>query len=157
MSLAPRSALRSHPVSERTSSSHFGGRPSLQLLFALAIPILSACADRVTDPASSASLASSLTGARSFPTGLATVGWQEQGRILVAGHPVTMSPIVATRLYALLSVSQYGAVVDADEQVAADGILPDDGFGEGGRQRFEARRGAIAGASERILSHVFTD
>jgi hypothetical protein len=68
-----------------------------------------------------------------------------------------MSPIVAARVYALLGVSQYGAVVDADNQVATDGFLADDGFGEGGRRRFEARRGAIAGASETILSHVFAD
>jgi membrane-associated phospholipid phosphatase len=157
MSLAPRSALRSCLASGRTSSSPFGGRPPLQILFALAVPILSACADRVTDPASSPSLSSSTSTTRSFPTVLATVGWEEQGRILVANHPVTMSPIVAARVYALLGVSQYGAVVDADNQVAADGVVPDDGFGEGGRRRFEARRGAIAGASEAILSHVFAD
>src|SRR4051812_42930526 len=157
MSLAPRSILRSRQACGRTSFSLPGGRPSLQLLFAVAVPILSACADRVTDPISSPALSSSTSTTRSFPTGLATVGWQEQGRILVAAHPVTMSPIVAARVYAMLGVAQYGAVVDADGQVEADGIVPTDGFAEGGRQRFEARRGAIAGASERILSHVFSD
>jgi hypothetical protein len=158
MSLAPRTALPSRLSLGRASSSFPRGRPSLQLLVALAVPILFACADRITDPASSPSRAAAATSTtRSFPTGLATVDWEEQGRILVATHPVTMSPIVAGRVYALLGVSQYGAVVDADNQAAGDGVLADDGFGEGGRQRFEARRGAIAGASERILGHIFTD
>jgi membrane-associated phospholipid phosphatase len=129
----------------------------LQLVFILTIPVLSACADRVTDATSPSSLSSSSSSTRSFPTTLASVGWQEQGRLLVADHPVTMSPVVAVRVYALLGVAQYGAVVDADKQVEADGSLTSDGFGDGGRSRFEAERGASAAASARILSYIFTD
>jgi membrane-associated phospholipid phosphatase len=56
------------------------------------------------------------------------------------------SPIVAARDYALLGVAQYGAVVNADEQLRAGG----------GRSQFEARRGAVAGASATILLSLFT-
>ena len=133
-------------------------RRSFQILLVLAVPALSACADRVTDPASSLTLSSSSASAlRSFPTELATVGWQAQGRSLVASHGAAVSPIVATRIYALLGVAQYGAVVDAGKQLDADGILSGDGFGDGGRRRFEAERGAIAAASARILSYLFPD
>jgi len=132
-------------------------RRSFQILLILAVPILSACADRVTDPTSTLTFsASSGSADRSFPTGLATVGWQAQGRSLVASH-TAVSPIVATRIYALLGVAQYGAVVDADKRLDADGTLPGDGFGDGGRRRFEAQRGAIAAASTQILAYLFPD
>jgi PAP2 superfamily protein len=157
MSLSTRSARpHSHPVCVHTPSLSTW-RTSLQLAFVLAIPILSACADRVTDPTSSPSLSSSASSTRSFPTTLASVGWQEQGRLLVASHPATMSPLNSTRAYGLLGVAQYGAVVAADKQVEADGMLPADGFADGGRSRFEAERGAIAGASTQILSFLFAD
>jgi membrane-associated phospholipid phosphatase len=133
-------------------------RRSFQILFVLAVPALSACGDRVTDPASSLTLSpSSASTLRSFPTELATVGWQAQGRALVASHGAAVSPISATRIYALLGVAQYGAVVDAGKQLDAEGILTGDGFGDGGRRRFEAERGAIAAASARILSYIFPD
>ena len=81
--------------------------------------------------------------------------WQGQGRALVAAGG--LSPIVAARAYALLGVAQYGAVVDADKNVVGDGALQEngEGFGAGGRSRFEARRGAVAGASAQILSYLF--
>src|SRR2546423_8434794 len=134
MSLTTRSSVpHSHFESRRTPSFR-NGRRSLQLVFALAIPVLAACGDRVTDATSPPSLSSSGASAtRSFPTTLATVVWQEQARVLVKTHPATMTPIVAGRVYAMLSVAQYGAVVDADKQVDADGILSSDGFGDGGR------------------------
>jgi len=128
-------------------------RRSFQILLILAVPILSACADSATEPLRAPS---SVSADRSFPTELATVGWQAQGRSLVAGH-VAVAPIVATRIYALLGVAQYGAVVDADNHVDADGILGGDGFGDGGRRRFEAERGAVAAASTQILSYLFPD
>ena len=92
-----------------------------------------------------------------LPNRAATVGWQAQGRSLVASHGAAISPIIATRIYALLGVAQYGAVVDAGKQLDADGILNGDGFGDGGRRRFEAERGAIAAASTQILSYLFPD
>jgi len=70
----------------------------------------------------------------------------------VASH-IAVSPIVATRIYGLLGVAQYGAVVDIDEQLDAAGIPP----GDGGRLRLEAERGAIAAASAAILSYIFPD
>lgn len=142
----------------RTPPSFLGARRSLQLVFALAAPVLSACADRATDPTSPLALSSSSANAArsSFPTELATVGWQAQGRSLVASH-IAVSPIVATRIYALLGVAQYGAVVDASKRVDADGNLEGNGFGDGGRRRFEAERGAIAAASTQILSYLFPD
>ena len=81
--------------------------------------------------------------------------WQAQGRALVAAG--SLSPSVAARVYALLGVAQYGAVVDADKNVDGDGALQEngEGFGGGGRSRFEARRGAVAGASAQILSYLF--
>jgi membrane-associated phospholipid phosphatase len=127
------------------------------MVLVLALPALSACADRATDATSPPSLSSlSARADRSFPTALASVSWQEQGRSLVSSH-TAVTPLVATRIYALLGVAQYGAVVDADKQVDADGILSGDGFGDGGRRRFEAERGAIAAASTQILSYLFPD
>jgi membrane-associated phospholipid phosphatase len=99
---------------------------------------------------------SAASATKSFPTGLASVSWQAQGRALVASHP-TVSPLVAVRVYALLSVAQYGAVVDAGKQLDDDGILDGNGFGNGGRRQFEAQRGAIAGASAQLLSFLFPD
>jgi hypothetical protein len=161
MSLATRST-RPHlrPTQTRTPFRLPSARRSLQLAFVLAVPILSACADRSGDPTGPLSLSrSSASATRSFPTALASVGWQEQGRSLVAGHPATMSPLNAVRAYALLSVAQYGAVVDADSRVDADATLKDEGqgIGVGGRSRFEAQRGAIAGASAQVLSYLFPD
>jgi membrane-associated phospholipid phosphatase len=100
---------------------------------------------------------SSASADRSFPTNLASVGWQGEARTLITNHPVTMSPIVAARVYGLLGVAQYGAVVDVDKQLDADGILNSEGFGDGGRSRFEAERGAVAAASAQILSYIFSD
>ena len=159
MSLTTRSTgPHSRVTLTRTRLSLSSVRRSFQILFVLAVPGLSACADRVTDPASSLTLSSSSASAlRSFPTELATVGWQAQGRSLVASHCAAVTPIDATRIYALLGVAQYGAVVDAGKQLDADGILNGDGFGDGGRRRFEAERGAIAAASTQILSYLFPD
>jgi membrane-associated phospholipid phosphatase len=77
--------------------------------------------------------------------------------LLVAGHPVTMAPIVATRVYALLGVAQYGAIVRAEKQDDADGDFNHDDFDDGGRRSSEAARGAVAGASAQILSYLFSD
>ena len=158
MSLTTRST-RPHPrpTQTRTPFRLPSARRSLQLTLVLAFPALSACTDRVTDATSPPSLSSSSASAtRSFPTTeLASVGWQEQARLLVA--PRRLSPLDATRIYALLGVAQYGAVVEADKNVDADGTLQENGqgFGDGGRSRFEARRGAVAGASAQILSSFF--
>jgi membrane-associated phospholipid phosphatase len=79
--------------------------------------------------------------------------WQQQARTLVAAN--NLSPLAAGRLFAALSVAQYGALDDADKQSAADGSLADHGIGAGGRARFEAERGAVASASRTVLTFFF--
>lgn len=141
----------------RTPLSFPSARRSFQILLVLAVPAMSACTDRSADPTGPPALSPSAAAAArsSFPTALASVGWQAQGRALVVAG--SLSPIVAARVYALLGVAQYGAVVNADKNVNGDGILAADGqgFAAGGRSRFEARRGAVAGASTQILSSLF--
>jgi membrane-associated phospholipid phosphatase len=81
-----------------------------------------------------------------------SIGWQEQGRALVAAN--NLSPLAAARVYAALSVAQYRAVMavrdpERDDRLSASGV------GRGGRSRLEARRGAVAGASVEVLSFFF--
>jgi len=93
-------------------------------------------------------------GNASVRTALATVGWQEETRRLVTAGSI--SPIVAARMYALVGVAQYGAVVDADANVEEGGSPAGvAGVPDLGRIRFEARRGAVAGASQWVLSSLF--
>jgi membrane-associated phospholipid phosphatase len=90
-------------------------------------------------------------------TAPATLAWQDTARHLVITH-TTISPIVAARMYALLGVGQYGAAVAADRALGITGsddasVISSD---EGGRAQYEARRGAIGGASRVILSSLFS-
>ena len=113
------------------------------------------CSDQATDPATARMPSPSAANAtKSFPTELATVGWQAQARALIASH-VAVGPLIAVRAYALLGVAEYGAVVDAGKQLGDNGVLDGNGFGVGGRARFEAERGAVAGASAQLLSFLF--
>lgn len=118
--------------------------------------VASACSDRATEPSRAATglTPSAISATRSFPTGLATVEWNGQARSLVISHGRT--PIVAGRGYALLAMAQYGGVVAADADDDDLGTVPDDGFGDGGRRRFEAERGAIAGASAQVLTYLYS-
>ena len=120
--------------------------PPLTVL-ALGSALLVACADDATPPTAPASSAA-VAAATPFDLGQAnaTLGWQKTARALVAAHGI--SPIVAARSYALLGVGQYGAAVAADEMEGSDA---------GGRALYEARRGAVAGASAAILSYLFPD
>jgi membrane-associated phospholipid phosphatase len=81
-----------------------------------------------------------------------SIGWQAQARALVAAN--NMSPLAATRVLAALSIAQYQAV-SAIPDPDRDDQLPANGVGSGGRSALEARRGAVAGASARVLSFVF--
>ncbi len=81
-----------------------------------------------------------------------SIGWQEQARALVGAN--NMSALAAARVYAALGVAQYQAVLatpDSDQ----DDQLPENGVGAGGLSALEARRGAVAGASARVLSFLF--
>jgi membrane-associated phospholipid phosphatase len=74
----------------------------------------------------------------------ATLAWELTARNLVANRK--LSPLNAIRLYALHSVADYAALVavgQGDEDSDAGG---------NGRAAYEARRGAVAGASVAILS-----
>jgi membrane-associated phospholipid phosphatase len=81
----------------------------------------------------------------------ATLGWQQQARTLVSVN--NLSPLAAGRVYALLSVAQYGAIGKVDG--SRDGTLPEHGLGDGGRALFEMERGAITGASWPVLAFFF--
>src|SRR5437667_5896028 len=126
---------------------------------------LISCTDIPTSPAAIRHSPSARANVRKFPASLASSGWLEVGRTLVASHKLT--PIAATRVYALLAVAQYGGIEatdatnatasDATDETASSAGDPENGFGAGGRRRFEAERGAVAGASAQLLSSLFPD
>ena len=78
----------------------------------------------------------------------ASIGWQEQARILVGAN--NLSPLAAGRVYGALGVAQLRAVraLQGADDEDSDGGLE-------GRQLREARRGAIGGASVQVLSFFF--
>lgn len=84
---------------------------------------------------------------------LASPGWHAQARALVAAN--SQSPLHAGRVYAALGVAQYAALNDVGLQSPENGKVPDDGYGKGGRNRYEAERGAIAGASATVLGALY--
>jgi membrane-associated phospholipid phosphatase len=119
---------------------------------------LISCADRPTSPATLRNGTTVRANvSRQFPAALASNGWLDVARGLIASHK--LAPIAATRVYALLSVAQYGGIVatDATGETASGDADPENGFGAGGRRRFEAERGAVAGASAQLLSFLFPD
>jgi membrane-associated phospholipid phosphatase len=119
---------------------HFHGRVAA----ALALAMLAACEPATTDPTT----ASSEAGLRAPPV---TLEWQQTARSIVAER--SMSPLAAARLFAGASMAAMRAVETVD---AATGALAGgpggNGYGPGGRSRYEARRGAVAGASARVLA-----
>jgi membrane-associated phospholipid phosphatase len=82
----------------------------------------------------------------------ASLGWQDQARTLVGVN--NMSPLAAARVYAALSVAQFSAVTAVNDS-ESDGQLSANGVGAGGRSALEANRGAVAGASARVLTFFF--
>ncbi len=117
---------------------------------------LGACADS-PGPTGAAVFSTELGAAnanQSFQRTSATLGWQEQTRILIAS--TGSNPINSARIYAIVSVAQYGAIVDVDDLAKSAGT-PQGAVGVrvGGRRRLEAwRAGAVAGASQRTLSSL---
>jgi membrane-associated phospholipid phosphatase len=80
-----------------------------------------------------------------------TLEWQQTARDLVAQR--NMSPLAAARLFAAANMAAMRAVETADAASKAPaGHHNGDGFGPGGRSRFQARRGAVAGASAQVLA-----
>jgi membrane-associated phospholipid phosphatase len=114
---------------------------------ALVAATLVACSDQATAPSGAGlSRPSASNDKFNLASATSTLEWEATARSLVASH--AMAPIAAGRMLALLGVGQYGAVVAAD-----GGDVPVDG----GRALYEARRGAVAGASASILSYIFPD
>lgn len=127
-----------------------------------------ACSDQLTEPnVASTSSGQSSTSYAATPTpdlrasAASTLAWQARARDLVSAHPLTVSPIVAARAYALVGMAQYGAAVAADRSLGIAGTDDDrstiTGSDDGGRAQYEARRGAIGAASNRVLSYLFPD
>ena len=119
------------------------------ILFAAVMASVSACSE-MDNTATNVQLKPQQNA---FANGLASTGWHAQARSLVASN--VQSPLVAGRVYAALGVAQYAAVDDVAKLSSEDGSIPDDGFGKGGRARYEAERGAVAGASVRVLSFFY--
>src|SRR5688500_3350964 len=71
----------------------------------------------------------------------ATLAWQARTRTLIGG--ANASPLAAGRILAAVAVAQHRAVSAVTQQADEDGTLPSDGFGAGGRSRYEAQRAAV--------------
>jgi hypothetical protein len=119
----------------------------------LAAMMATACADPGVSPVEAQLVSTRVAqSAVSLDITPSSLGWHEQARSLVGQN--NLSPLAAARVYAALSVAQYAAVMqvgDAD----ANGVLPENGIGAGGRSAVEAHRGAVAGASVTVLSRFF--
>lgn len=111
---------------------------------------LSACAPEPVGPDAVPSRALSVT--RLAPP--VVLEWHQVARQQVAA--ANMSPLAASRLYAAVSVAQARGIAAMDAELnsgAGDGSGGDgNAYGPGGRARYEARRGAVAGASARLLA-----
>src|SRR5690349_21997415 len=111
---------------------------------------LFACSERPTGPPSASFQPASAALDRGeqdrFPGAITTLAWEAITRNLVANRK--LSPINAARLYALHSIADYAALVavsHGDQHADAED-------GGNGLAAYEARRGAIAGASVQLLS-----
>ena len=131
-------------------------RLPLALVLACTPPVLVACSDAAPPPAGLRSVAASQALAdrkESAPT-LATLVWQEQARSLVTSHN-TISPIVAGRIYGLLGIAQYGAVVNAHGRGNDDtGPWSHAWRSQGRGEDHPEERGAVAGASAQVLEYI---
>jgi membrane-associated phospholipid phosphatase len=107
--------------------------------------VAAACADSISTspgPAIHAPNTASLDAAASIHDDAgapAVLGWNQTVRQLVVKYG--NDPLVATRVYALVSAAQYLGVMDVP---ASDG-----------RSSYEAERGAIAGASAAVLTFLY--
>jgi hypothetical protein len=75
------------------------------------------------------------------PPASVSLEWQQQAGNLVASN--RMSPLAAGRVYAALSMAQYRAAKATEINRETDGAA------------YEARRGAVAGASVQVLKFIF--
>ena len=110
------------------------------------------CSDPSTAPSRVAIDGLAARGASDLAATPSSIGWHAQARTLIGAN--NMSPLAATRVLAALGVAQYRAVL-ATPDSDGDDLLPGTGVGSGGRSALEAHRGAVAGASVRVLSFLF--
>ena len=109
----------------------------VRITLALPLAALAACGELAPPIAPSAPAASAV------PAAVLALDWQSRSRALVSA--ARQSPLAAARVYAALSVAQHRAVREVDAA----------GLADGGRALAEARRGAVAGASARVLGWLF--
>lgn len=110
----------------------------------LAAVVLAACESDFTDPATAAPSMAVLVAPP------VTLEWQATARTLVAER--SMSPLAAARLFAAASMAATRAVDAVDVGTEATASHDRAGHGPGGRSRYEARRGAVAGAHASVLA-----
>lgn len=83
-----------------------------------------------------------------------SLAWQFKARELAT--QAGMNPLTAARMLAAVGVASMKAVKAADgDPVATAAGSSGNGYGPGGRSRYEARRGAVSGASARVLAGFF--
>ncbi|HET7457186.1 MAG TPA: phosphatase PAP2 family protein [Gemmatimonadaceae bacterium] len=117
----------------------------------LAVGVMISCSEPPTVPSVvEPSAARAVPAQSNLPV---SPGWQAEARALVALNK--LSPFAAARVYAVLNVAQYRAVVAADGHFDVEGTHPEHGLGTGGRRLIEGRRGAVAGASLQVLTFFF--
>jgi membrane-associated phospholipid phosphatase len=107
------------------------------------LAVFSACATDQTEPTGlNARLGASRNGAPFTEEGLASPAWQQAARDLVS--QALFNPIQGAHAYPVLGVAQYLAVQRAQAAIPGEG-----------RQRLDADRGAVAGASAVALTYLF--
>lgn len=103
------------------------------------------------DPKASAAAALDAAVVQALPV---TLAWQQKGRALAT--QANMNPLAAARLLAATGMAAMRAVETVDGWTSAAVESSNGrGYGSGGRSRYEARRGAVAGASARVLAGFF--
>lgn len=125
---------------------HAAPRPTSLFAAALTAVVLTGCTDTtmVTDAEGSAAAKVAVVAPP------VTLEWQATARGLVVQR--SMSPLAASRMFAAASLAAMRAVEAVDAQTAATTSRNESGYGAGGRSRYEARRGAVAGASATVLA-----
>lgn len=113
---------------------------------ALAFTLLTGCGHDITDP--TAVRSSSQAAVATAPP--VALEWQATARNLVASRG--MSPLAAARLLAATNIAAMRAVAAVDAATPSAAGKERGGYGPGGRSRYEARRGAVAGASAKVLA-----
>jgi membrane-associated phospholipid phosphatase len=117
----------------------------------LAAGALAACTGEPAGPnavPSNAAMAAPLAAPLDAPP--VALEWHEVARKQVAAN--NMNALAAARLYAAVGVAQARAVAAVDAAAGVEGRGDGNGYGPGGRDLYEARRGAVAGASVRVLA-----